>query len=589
MFHVYPLNQETMKKVGIYCRISGDKDEGKDTSIESQEERGIVFAKSLNLPYQLYYDIGKSGTTEKRDDFPRFIKDIKNGVITDIYAINQSRIERSPEVWQLFQSTVVGAKARWYPEGREFDLNSTMNRFIASVISLVNQLHADLTSDSVKIAFANNAKKGKGHGTKAYGIMYDEHGYMQHQPEEIEVVKKIFKWSLEGKGAYTIANILNERNIPTRYNILDSQQASREGKNQNKRNKKWWGSTVTGILNNRLYMGIHDFGDTESEHPHLAILTPEEFQDVQDNFAKNRRKVGKRAIRKYLMHSLLYCSDCGYKYFGKRTPAQRINTYKCSGAVSPVNVCKCSKGFNIYRFETFILKHLFYTKDLQNHLNSIEKNDDDTLELLELEKQQLERKVKSHEKMVTRSFNLLFESDDDDLAGDKRIEEKYKSDKKKLAQFKNKLSDVKEKILTYENGSVLNTINRTIDGFDINADFESIREAVNNIIGRIDVEYIPLTKNGRFIFKIKYKGFDERIEYVATQQLDRFACVKYYRDVDPEIYGEGHAKFGKMEGSYPYLLNLNLTHSQFNEYFDKFFNSHMMPVRVKKEELIKFE
>lgn len=579
-----------MKKVGIYCRISGDKEKGKDTSIESQERRGIAFANSLNngmgMPYQLYYDIGKSGTTEKRDDFPKFIKDIKNGVITDIYAINQSRIERSPEVWQLFQATVLNANAKWYPDGREFSLNNTMNRFIASIISLVNQLHADLTSDAVKIAFASNAKKGKGHGQKAYGIMYDDEGYMQHHPDEIEVVKKIFKWSLEGKGAFTIANMLNDDpNAPTRYATLDSQPASREGKNQGKKNKKWWGSTVSGILKNKIYMGIYTWNGEEHQVPDLAILSPEEFQLVQDNFAKNKKtKVGKRPKNKYLMHSLLYCSDCGYKYFGKRTIKNRINTYRCSGSVAPVKACKCSKGFNIPRFETFILKHLFSTKELQEVLNGIERNDDDALEILQVEKQQLERKIDTQSKMVTKNRNAMYH---EDLKDDEDVVQDYISAKNKLGQLKKDLSEINKKILTYENGSVLNRVNRTIDEFDFDDDFEAIQEAVNNVIGRIDVEYIPFQKNGRFIFHIKYKGFTEVALFAATQQLDRFVCVDFFKIPDINAtYGDYHHKFPTIKKKNLRFLKEDVN---FNEYFDRFINSHVMPVRVEKEELIYFD
>ena len=138
-------------------------------------------------------------------------------------------------------------------------------------------------------------------------------------------------------------------------------------------------------------------------------------KQLQDNFEKNKRtKVGKPTEHKYLLHGLLYCEDCGYKFFGKRRKASRENTYRCSGNEAPLHICNNSKGFNIGRVETFILKHLFETKELQNHLNSIEV-DDDTLELLELELKQLHKKITSTEKMVTRSFNMIYESGDKEL------------------------------------------------------------------------------------------------------------------------------------------------------------------------------
>jgi len=400
-------------------------------------------------------------------------------------------------------------------------------------------------------------------------------------------VEDMFKWSLEGIGAYSIAVKLNGGGVPTRYNIMNSQPASRKGKNQSKKNRKWYGSTVAGILKNEIYMGVYKFGDIITDLPHLAILTPEEFQTVQDNFANNKRtKVGKRLKNKYLLHGLLHCEECGYLFFGKRRNKSRENTYKCSGKEAPKYACKHSKGFNIPRIETFILKHLFYTKDLQNHLNSIEV-DDDTLELIELELVQVKKKVVSTEKMVTKGFNLLFESDDDDLASDRRIQDKYKVDKQKLKQLKEKLSEVQKKKEEFETGSHLSRINKTIDGFNLNAGFEAIKEAVNKIIERIDVEHKPQEKNGRFIFKIKYKGFDEIVEFTSTQQLDRFALLKHYRAIDPADYPENSTLHSSIETVVANYLNFDWSHSQFNEFFDRY-SSALMNVRVKRDELIHF-
>lgn len=579
-----------MDKVGIYVRISGDKKEDKDTSVPTQEEKGASFANSLGLPYIYYYDIGKSGTSIKeRDDFNKFLKDIREGKIHHLYAINQSRIERDFDTWRLFVGTVLNAGAKWYPNGSFYELNNRTNRLMAEMMSLMNAHHAGITSDAVKIAFAKNAEKGKGHGQKAYGITYDDDGYMQLHTEEIKIVKQIFKWSLNGIGAYTIAKMLNaDDNAPTRYETLDSQPGGRTDKNEGRRNKVWWGSTVSGILKNKLYMGIHEFGDLVVELPHLAILTRKEFESVQDNFKRNKKEnSGRKAKNKYLLNNLLYCESCGYKFFGKRRYASRENTYKCSGTQAPLHVCKNSRGFNIAKVETFILKHLFATKDLQNHLNGLEA-DSDLIKRLELEIQQLQTKIKSTSKMVTKSFNLLYESDNPNLSSDQRIMDKYVSDKDKLKRQERQLHEIKKRKEDYEHGKAISRVNKTIDGFDLEMSFEAIKEAVTNLIERIDVEYIPLTKNGRFIFKIKYRGFDETIEFVSTQQLDRFALHRYDRPIDPSDYPVG-SKLHSRITSQTNFMREHQPHSGFNEFFDKFGKNSNFHIRVKKDELIHFD
>jgi len=575
-----------INKVGIYCRISGNKEDDKDTSIDTQKELGIAFAAGLRLPYEIYYDIGKSGANEeKRDDFRKFIKDIKNGEITEIFAVNQSRIERNFDTWRMFTATVLNAKAKWYPNGVFYDLDSTTNRYLASMLSLANEFHADNTSDAVKIAFERNAKAGKCHGINAYGIMCSDDGYMIHHPEEIEVVKKIFKWSLEGIGAYSIAKKLNDLNISTRYASLNSNTTSKDeytGEVTNHSYKKWWGSTISGILKKKLYMGIHTWGkDEDTEEPiefslpDLAILSEEEFEAVQANFAKNKRtKSGQPPKNKYLLNGLLFCNECGHKFFGKRRLSSRENTYKCSGKEAPKYVCKHSRGFNIAKVETFILKHLFLTKDLQNHLNSIE-IDDNGIEVLELEQQQLLKKIKSTDKGVTKAFNNM---NDPDLADDKRFKELYLSKKNKLKNLKESLVVLEESLYQLKFNNRLENVNKTIDGFNIDSGFKAIKKAVYDLIKRIDVSYQPLEKNGRFIFKIKYRGFAEVIEFAATQQLDRFACVDYY--AIPEW-----TKLGAIHTSNEHFLKPT---TNFNEYFDKFYNQHKMPIRIDKKELFTF-
>lgn len=68
--------------LGIYTRISGNKEDGKDTSIEIQSELGIAFAKRIGLSYKVYTDIGISGAKdeiEDRPEFPLLLNDIKKG------------------------------------------------------------------------------------------------------------------------------------------------------------------------------------------------------------------------------------------------------------------------------------------------------------------------------------------------------------------------------------------------------------------------------------------------------------------------------------------------------------------------------
>jgi site-specific DNA recombinase len=517
--------------VGIYSRISGNKDEDKDTSIDTQIAEGIAFADSINLSYNIYSDIGKSGTTgeDKRDDFKRLLKDIKNKKVTHIYAINQSRIERNPDVWRVFVAAVLNAGAKWFPKGVYFELENNTNRLSANMMSLFNEYHATNTSEAVIEAFKANALKGKGHGVKAYGITYDKAGFMIENREEMEIVQEIFKWSLDGMGAYSIAKKLNGMDVQTRYNQLGLTPIRKEvntGKSYTNATKKWWGSTITGILKKEIYKGVYVWGDERIELPHLAILTDDEFEKVQKNFKKNKKEsVGKTPSYKYLLNGLVFCQECGSMIRGVRKIKSRDNSYKCKGKAAPTHICKRSRAINIPRFESFIIHHLFLSKNLQEHLNSIEV-DNDEIEVLELKKNQCIKNIKAQGKMVTRTFNLML---DEELDDDDMLKSKYKEAKNKLSNFKEELVVIEDKLNESLDNNKLNRVNNLINGFDLSSGFENIQKSVQRLIERIDISYLPLEKNGIYHFIISYKGFKEESIWKTNQQIKEFDLVGYQK------------------------------------------------------------
>lgn len=83
------------KKIGIYCRISGDKKNKNDYSINTQKEAGIKLATDNGWEYELYIDEGKSGTLYKGRMID-LISDMKGKKLHSIFSYDQSRLEREP-------------------------------------------------------------------------------------------------------------------------------------------------------------------------------------------------------------------------------------------------------------------------------------------------------------------------------------------------------------------------------------------------------------------------------------------------------------------------------------------------------------
>lgn len=93
------ISTEQSKFVGIYVRVSTDKQVKYGSSLEAQKKEGIVFAKNIfgeDMKYEIYVDEGLSAKgTDKRNDLNRMMLDAKNGKLSAIITYKASRLSRT--------------------------------------------------------------------------------------------------------------------------------------------------------------------------------------------------------------------------------------------------------------------------------------------------------------------------------------------------------------------------------------------------------------------------------------------------------------------------------------------------------------
>ena len=126
--------------LAIYCRISKEKAEGKDRSINDQKMLGIDLAKKLKIDYQVYIDEGVSGTNEisDRPAFSMMLDDISDAKITAVYSYDQSRLERKPEVRFIFNKLLKDYDIKLYDEREEININDESSEFFGDLLSVIN-------------------------------------------------------------------------------------------------------------------------------------------------------------------------------------------------------------------------------------------------------------------------------------------------------------------------------------------------------------------------------------------------------------------------------------------------------------------
>lgn len=532
--------------LGIYCRTSKLR-EVKYT-IENQKDGGIKCAQQLGLKYRIYVDDGISGTLDDsvRDGLADLFKDMKSGELTHIYVIDQSRIERESNTWGLFVSLCLNYEVRYYPAGNEYNLDDPTNRMLANVMSIFNAYYAEITGKKVRSAHAKKAALGLTHGLLPYGYTRDQDRRFKVLESEAKYVRLMFELSLEGNGAYTIANILNEKGVPTKFsgnfkgNIKRKDEYTKEVRYFEKANVKWRGNVISDILKNPIYKGERQWRRHEDKPEYIngkavkkrvvaeiitaevpKIVEPDLFDKVQSNFEVNRKNVGRKDEYNYLLNGLIYCEKCGRQYRGKKRLKGNDNAYKCSGKSYPNTSCD-NRGIGIPKLDSFIIRYLFLNQEFRNRVKNFNKDSKDKIDFtnsilkLEQEHKNIKKSLKS---LYTRIADPDFAAIDELKSNLRTLQNKEHIVLNKLELLNAKQADSDKTIIKNSIMNTIKSVNPELSKEKLILDFDELKKAVHAIIDWISIDHQKQEKGGRFTIKLKIKNIDEYHYFLTDWSL----------------------------------------------------------------------
>ncbi|WP_179353577.1 recombinase family protein [Winogradskyella vidalii] len=515
--------------LAIYTRLSREDD--KSTSIENQIREGKAFAKKHNQQFTIYNEgEGVSGTLELSDrpQLYNLISDIKSGVIKSVWMRNQNRLDRNTATFYLFVSAVKKADINVsFGDGEALDFNDPTTLLQTSIISSLNQYTAQLQGVQTKKALRDSASEGKAWAVIPYGYSTDENKHIIIDESQAETVKEIFNLSLEGWGVKRISTHLTEKGVPTKYNAYDGtiKIINKHNKNVTERAKKnivWSAKTVLGILKNKWYIGTRTYSGVE--YPTPRIIDNELFDKVQKNLVKNRIKSsGKKVEYRYLLKGLLTCGKCGRNYYGRTRPSKRDNFYMCSSKRYPKLNCG-NKSISIPYLETFIIKHLFQSKDLLNHLQALDKVDN-SLNELRAERVQVVSNIEKEIEVNERLFNLL---SNPKLTYDDKLISNYDKSKKQIEVFKARLQTIDNSISERTNNDRIEAYKNEVKNVDL-TNFTQLKTAINNIVESIEILSTKDVNNvDVYAISIKYKAFNEVSTFYTKLPYNKWIYVSNY-------------------------------------------------------------
>lgn len=316
-------------KVAAYCRVSTDSDE-QATSYETQVEHYTSYIQK-NHDWEfagIFADDGIRGTnTKKRDEFNRMISECFAGKIDMIITKSISRFARNTLDCLKYIRQLKEKNIPVFFEKENINTMDTKGEVLLTIMASLAQQESQSLSQNVKLGLQYRYQNGQVqvNHNRFLGYTKDENGHLVIEPNEAEIVKRIFREYLQGASLRQIGMGLEADGILTAAG-----------------NDKWHPESLKKILQNEKYIGdallqktytvdfltkkrvknngiVPQYYVTDN---HEAIIPRELFMRVQEEMqrranlhsGKNRKK--RVYSSKYALSSIVYCSKCGDIYRG---------------------------------------------------------------------------------------------------------------------------------------------------------------------------------------------------------------------------------------------------------------------------------
>lgn len=334
-------------KVAAYCRVSTDETE----QINSYHVQIDYYTELINSNkdwslVNIFADEGISGTQmKKRTQFNRMMRMCRQKKIDLVLCKSISRFARNTvdclESVRELKSLGIGVIF----EKENINTMTMASEFMMALYGSFAQAESESISKNVSWGIEKAFREGKVRYcfNNFYGYRRGADGKPEIVPEQAEVIRSIFKMFLDGMSIRSIADKLNEQNIPTCHN-----------------KGKWEISRIRYIIHNEKYSGdaimqkyytldclthkqVKNNGERNKylvTNAHEPIIDRETYNRVQQELARrsSKRKVSDKCVTeqgryssKYALTEILICGECG-------TPYRRV-VWNVRGKKQPVWRC----------------------------------------------------------------------------------------------------------------------------------------------------------------------------------------------------------------------------------------------------------
>lgn len=343
---------ENEKITALYERLSRDDEMvGDSNSIVNQKKMLEDYAKQngyTNIEH--FTDDGYSGGSFDRPDWKRMVAGIEDGSIGTVIVKDMSRIGRDYLQVGFYTEVMFKEKeVHFIAIANGVDNQKRESSEFAPFLNIMNEWYIRDSSRKVTTVLRARGMEGKHTTNNAiydYRKSEEDKNQWVIDEEAAEVVRRMYRMSLEGKGPYEIARILSEEQIERpSYYLAKRGLGTCRSNNNTATPYVWRGATVSDILSKPEYMGhtVNFRSYKESYKDKRAKKTPKEdwviFKNTQEAIVSEEMWNKVQGLRKTARRTdtvgeanpftgLLYCADCGAKMYNHRGGAGRARNWK---------------------------------------------------------------------------------------------------------------------------------------------------------------------------------------------------------------------------------------------------------------------
>lgn len=568
------MRQPTAKSKGqitaLYCRLSHDDElQGDSNSIINQKKILSNYAKEHHFANPEYFvDDGFSGTNFERPDFKRMIELVENGEISTVIVKDMSRLGRDYLKVGFYSEVLFHEKnVRFIAVNDGVDSEKGDNEF-APFRNIINEWYARDCSRKVKAVYRAKGLEGKHTGSHPlYGYMKspDDKNQWIVDEEAAAVVRRIFQMTIDGNGPWHIATILQKERVicPSAYLAMNGM-----GNSKNKEFDdiyRWWGTTVSYILNRIEYMGHTVNFKTEKrsykdhnrratdrdkwavfENTHEAIIDEETFNTAQ-RLRTVKRRVNSLGEANRLT-GIVYCADCGRRMYNDRTEGKskkRKNNYICSSYRR--HTTQCTMHFiQASVIEELILASLRevsdFTKENREEFRQLVMKNSTVRQ--EEEVSNSRKRQSEQEKRIAELDRLIKRIYEDNVAGklsDKRFEKLSAEYEREQEELEQSIAELKADVDSYESRN--SNVDKFLELLERYADFDTLTTPMlNEFVHKVIVH--ERVKGYRYqtsqVIDIEF-NFIGRVELPTEQQ-----GIPKEKESSPQKYVSKKSSFSKL-------------------------------------------